>query len=226
MPSRKMTGAIVAGSSAPRTRRTSLSERRQSANATGSAEVIVLMRCAGAPSAPASRARSSRARAGWLPRSRQRVADRPLAGQQPAHGLDDVGQRVVLRDRAQRGGEQVAREERRRGEQQHEHEREDALEQRERAGPQRDRGGEAADSDRGDRRQRDRRQRRGRTAGIAGAEREADAEEERRLQDRQPERAGEAADNEARAAYRRGQQPVEEAALDVAGHRRAAREPG
>ena len=121
IPSMKMTGAIVAGSSAPRTRRTSLSERRQSVTATDGGHSV------------RSRSRSANMASAVEKIASPAAAARPASGspsdgvveQQRPDRLDHVGQRVVGGDVAQRRREQVAREERRRGEQQHEHERED-----------------------------------------------------------------------------------------------------
>ena len=76
-------------------------------------------------------ARANVARA-VAPTARPTAASRPSSGspsagsscEQRAHALDHVGQRVERRDRLQRGRQQLAREERGRGEQQHEDERE------------------------------------------------------------------------------------------------------
>ena len=62
-------------------------------------------------------------------------------------------------------------------------------------------------------------------ARIARAEQHRDEQEERRLQQRQRERADEPPEHEAGAVHGRGQQPVEEAELDVGGHRDPGRQP-
>ena len=172
---------MVAGSSAPRTRRTSLSERRHIAPMTssdGKRASAAVTACAAVRAGRAWPARSSPPRALPPPRTPPTRSRGRVARQQRADALHDVGQRVVDGRVAQHGREQLLREEGRGREEQDEDEREDALQQRQGARAQRDGRGEAGDPDRGQRAEADGGRQASDAAGIARAEDRRDDQEE------------------------------------------------